>query len=138
MKLVIVESPAKCQKIENYLGAGYKCVASFGHITGITNGLKDIDISNGFKAKFSTLPQKSKNISLLRTQIKKASEIILATDDDREGEAIAWHICNLFKLPLKTTKRIIFNEITKPALLNAIQDSIIASSKLSHPLICAE
>ena len=127
MKLVIVESPAKCQKIEGYLGNGYKCVASFGHITGITNGLKDIDISNGFKAKFSTLPQKSKNISLLRTQIKKASEIILATDDDREGEAIAWHICNLFKLPLKTTKRIIFNEITKPALLNAIQNPTIVN-----------
>ena len=127
MKLVIVESPAKCKKIENYLGSGYKCVASFGHITGIINGLKDIDIANGFKPKFSTLSSKGKYISNLRKQIKKASEIILATDDDREGEAIAWHICKTFKLPLQTTKRIIFNEITKPALLNAIQNPTIVN-----------
>ena len=127
MKLVIVESPAKCKKIENYLGNGYKCVASFGHITGIINGLKDIDIANGFKPSFSILSNKTKHISNLRKQIKKANEIILATDDDREGEAIAWHICKTFKLPLKTTKRIIFNEITKPALLNAIQKPTIVN-----------
>ena len=75
MKLVIVESPAKCKKIENYLGNGYKCVASFGHITGIINGLKDIDIANGFKPSFSILSNKAKHISNLRKQIKKANEI---------------------------------------------------------------
>ena len=127
MKLVIVESPAKCKKIESYLGKGYKCIASFGHITGIINGLKDIDIANGFKPNFSTLSSKGKYISALRKQINKADEIILATDDDREGEAIAWHICKTFKLPLTTTKRIIFNEITKPALLNAIQNPTIVN-----------
>jgi DNA topoisomerase I len=120
MKLVIVESPAKCKKIESYLGPGYKCVASFGHITGIVNGMKDIDIPNGFKPNFSQLSKKGKYINALKKQIQKASEIILATDDDREGEAIAWHICKVFKLPLTTTKRIIFNEITKPAILNAV------------------
>jgi len=121
MKLVIVESPAKCKKIESYLGPGYKCVASFGHITGILNGLKDIDIANGFKPKFGQLKTKSKYINSLRKAIKQADEIILATDDDREGEAIAWHICKQFKLPLQQTKRIIFNEITKPALTSAIK-----------------
>ena len=124
MKLVIVESPAKCKKIEGYLGSDYKCVASFGHITGIINGLKDIDIQNGFKPKFSQLSNKGKYISALKKQIQKADEIILATDDDREGEAIAWHICKVFKLPLTTTKRIIFNEITKSALLNAVANPI--------------
>lgn len=122
MKLVIVESPAKCKKIESYLGSGYKCIASFGHITNIKNGLKDIDIQNGFTPTFSLLQNKSKNINLLRNQIKKCKEVILATDDDREGEAIAWHICNVFNLPLNNTKRIIFNEITKPALKYAIEN----------------
>ena len=122
MKLVIVESPAKCKKIESYLGPGYKCIASFGHINNIKNGLKDIDMQNGFTNTFSLLQNKSKNINLLRNQIKKCDEVILATDDDREGEAIAWHICNAFNLPLNNTKRIIFNEITKPALKYAIEN----------------
>ena len=122
MKLVIVESPAKCKKIESYLGEGYKCIASFGHITNIKNGLKDIDIQNGFTPKFSLLENKSKNINVLRKQIQKSQEVILATDDDREGEAIAWHICKEFNLPLNSTKRIIFNEITKPALKHAIEN----------------
>jgi len=122
MKLVIVESPAKCKKIESYLGDGYKCIASFGHITNIKNGLKDIDIQNGFTPKFSLLENKSKNINVLRKQIQKSQEVILATDDDREGEAIAWHICKEFNLPLNSTKRIIFNEITKPALKHAIEN----------------
>ena len=127
MKLVIVESPAKCKKIEAYLGKGYKCVASFGHITGIINGLKDIDISNGFTPKFSQLKTKSKYISQLKKAIRNADEIILATDDDREGEAIAWHICKQFKLSLQQTKRIIFNEITKPALTNAIKSPTLVN-----------
>mgnify|MGYP001500676123 FL=1 len=122
MKLVIVESPAKCKKIQSYLGEGYKCIASFGHITNIKNGLKDIDIQNGFTPKFSLLENKSKNINVLKKQIQKSREVILATDDDREGEAIAWHICKEFNLPLNSTKRIIFNEITKPALKHAIEN----------------
>ena len=127
MKLVIVESPAKCKKIEGYLGNGYKCVASFGHIRGLLNGLKDIDIANGFVPTFHNLKEKGKHISLLKKHIHKASEVILATDDDREGEAIAWHICKVFKLPLGTTKRIIFNEITKPALQKAILNPILVN-----------
>ena len=122
MKLVIVESPAKCKKIESYLGPGYKCVASFGHIREIANGLKSIDTKNNYSVVFKTIASKSKYIKSLREWIKKSNEIILATDDDREGEAIAWHICKTFKLPVNSTKRIIFHEITKSAIKLAIKN----------------
>ncbi len=101
-KLVIVESPAKCKKIESYLGPGYKCIASFGHIRDLADGLKGIDIQNNFKPTFRLLPGKSKSIKPLRAAIKKADEIILATDDDREGEAIAWHICKALILSARS------------------------------------
>lgn len=120
-KLVIVESNAKCKKIETYLGKGYKVVASFGHIRGITDGLKSIDVKNNFTPKYNLLPTKKKYINNLRKAIKSSSEVILATDDDREGEAIAWHICKTFDLPI-TTKRIKFREITKPAIKKAIEN----------------
>ena len=125
MKLVIVESPAKCAKIESYLGAGYKCIASFGHIREISNGLKSIDFTNNYTVSFKTAKGKSKYISNIRKAISNAKEVILATDDDREGEAIAWHICKMFNLPLKSTKRIIFHEITKPAIRTAIQNPTV-------------
>ena len=124
MILVIVESPAKCKKIESFLGDGYKCLASFGHIRELTNGLHCIDIKNNFEPTFTLLENKAKNIKLLKTYIKKADEVILATDDDREGEAIAWHICKTFNLSIQNTKRIIFREITKSAVKNAIKNPI--------------
>ena len=124
MKLIIVESPAKCGKIESFLGTGYKCLASFGHIREIANGLKSIDVKNNYKVTFKPTRSKNQNITNLRKWIAKAEEVILATDDDREGEAIAWHICKLFKLPIATTKRIIFHEITKTALQNSIKNPI--------------
>ena len=113
MILVIVESPAKCKKIESYLGPGYKCIASFGHIREIADGLKSIDVKNNYDVMFKTIASKAKYIKPLRAAIKKATEVVLATDDDREGEAIAWHICKTFKLSVTGTKRIIFHEITK-------------------------
>ena len=122
MKLVIVESPAKCKKIESYLGIGYKCIASYGHIREFLNGLKSIDIGNTFKPKYKLMTTKKKYINQLRANIKKASEVILATDDDREGEAIAWHICMSFDLSPQYTKRIIFHEITKPAIKKALSN----------------
>mgnify|MGYP006081916037 FL=1 len=122
MILVIVESPAKCKKIESYLGPGYKCIASFGHIREIANGLKSIDVNNNYDVVFKTIASKGKYIKPLRLAIKKADEVVLATDDDREGEAIAWHICKTFNLPVKSTKRIIFHEVTKSAIKNAINN----------------
>ena len=119
--LVIVESPAKCKKIESYLGSGYECVASFGHLRQLKS-LSCIDIENNFKPKFEIVDddKKQKHIDFLRKKISSSYEVILATDDDREGEAIAWHICDLFKLPVETTKRIIFHEITEKAIQSAI------------------
>ena len=119
--LLIVESPAKCKKIEGYLGDGYKCMASFGHITEL-NGLNSIDVNNKFKPKFTVMENKKQQITKLRKAIKDAKEVMLASDDDREGEAIAWHICQVFKLPVSSTKRIVFNEITKSALQNAVNN----------------
>lgn len=121
--LLIVESPAKCKKIENYLGDGYKCMASFGHLRTLPN-LKAIDIENNFTPTFSIMESKRQQINLLKRAILKASDVILAADDDREGEAIAWHICQLFDLPVLTTKRIIFHEVTKSALQKAVSQPI--------------
>ena len=117
--LVIVESPAKCSKIESYLGPGYKCIATFGHFRTL-DGLKSIDM-NTFKIKFLCMDEKTKQISRIKSEIESCNgNVIIATDDDREGEAIGWHICDLFKLPVETTPRIIFHEITKPAIQAAI------------------
>lgn len=129
--LVIVESPAKCDKIEKFLGNGYKCLASFGHLTKLSS-LKNIDINNNFGLTFDTIDEKNKQIQKLQKAINNASEVILATDDDREGEAIAWHICKLFKLSLQNTKRILFNEITEKAILNAIKNPTLVNLDIVH------
>ena len=119
--LIIVESPAKCQKIEGYLGKDkYQCLASFGHIREIADGLKSIDADNDFAIKFAIMSSKHAQVAKLRAAIADAAEVILATDDDREGEAIAWHLCQVFHLSVMTTKRIIFHEITEPALKAAV------------------
>ena len=119
--LVIVESPAKCQKIEAYLGKDkYTCLASFGHIREIADGLKSIDVEHDFAIKFAIMSSKYAQVAKLRAAIADASEVILATDDDREGEAIAWHLCQVFNLSVATTKRIIFHEITETALKAAV------------------
>jgi len=119
--LVIVESPAKCQKIEGYLGKDkYMCLASFGHIREIEDGLKSINVENNFETKFAIMSSKQGQVAKLRAAIASTSEVILATDDDREGEAIAWHLCQIFHLSVLTTKRIVFHEITEPALRAAI------------------
>jgi DNA topoisomerase-1 len=119
--LVIVESPAKCKKIESYLGPGYKVIASFGHLRSIS-GLDAIDIKNGFMTKYSIIqePLKLKQIEKIRSEILISDDVIIATDDDREGEAIGWHICDLFGLSVSNTKRIIFHEITESAIQSAI------------------
>jgi DNA topoisomerase-1 len=117
--LVIVESPAKCNKIESYLGPGYKCIATFGHFRTL-DGLKSINMDN-FKLKFSCMEEKSKQISRIKNEIESCmGNVIIATDDDREGEAIGWHVCDMFKLPVETTPRIIFHEITKTAIERAV------------------
>ena len=129
--LLIVESPAKCKKIEGFLGPGYKCLASYGHITTLQS-LKDVDIKNHFKPTFKMIDSKRQNINKLEAFIKRCDEVILATDDDREGEAIAWHICQQFGLPVATTKRILFHEITKPAIQRAVQQPTTINMNVVH------
>ena len=121
--LVIVESPSKCKKIEEYLGPGYKVIASFGHLRNL-NGLESIDISNNFFPKYSLIDEsiKLKQIEKIRNEITIASDVILACDDDREGESICWHICDLFGLSINLTKRIVFHEITESAIKKAINN----------------
>jgi DNA topoisomerase-1 len=128
--LVIVESPAKCKKIEEYLGPGYKCLASFGHLRQLKS-LSNIDMENNFNPKFDIVDddKKKKHIDFLRKEISFAEEVILASDDDREGEAIAWHICDLFGLSVEKTKRIAFHEITENAIQSAIAHPRIIDMK---------
>jgi DNA topoisomerase-1 len=135
ISLVIVESPAKCKKIETYLGPGYKVIASYGHLRTIA-GLSAIDVKNGFHPTFSVIQEliKLKQIEKIRCEIGKANEVILATDDDREGEAIAWHICDLFGLSVINTKRIIFHEITE----NAIQSAISHPKRINMNIVYAQ
>ncbi len=124
--LVIVESPAKAKTIEKYLGKDFTVLSSVGHIRSIVKKTKDgtppIDIKNGFKTTYEVDPEKKKVITELKKQVKAvgAENVWLATDEDREGEAIAWHLCEVLKLNPKTTKRIVFHEITKDAITNAI------------------
>ena len=117
--LVIVESPAKCEKIEKFLGAGYKVIGSYGHITHLSN-LDQIDVKANYKPSFAIIESKKAQIEKMRKAIKGAKEVILATDDDREGEAIAWHIAQVFGLALETTKRIVFHDITERAIKHAL------------------
>ena len=126
---VIVESPAKCATIEKYLGDEYKCMATYGHIRCL-NHLKNVNIQNNFKPLFSDIETKKQQISKLRKFINGASEVLLAADDDREGEAIAWHVCDRFGLSIENTKRIIFHEITKTALENAVKMPTIVNMKI--------
>jgi DNA topoisomerase-1 len=121
-KLVLVESPAKCAKIESYLGPGYKCVATFGHFRTL-DGLTSIDTKKDFALRFTLMDEKTKQIQRIRAEIATCTGgVIIATDDDREGEAIGWHVCDTFKLPTDTTPRIVFHEITKQAIDKAIQN----------------
>ena len=119
--LIIVESPSKCAKIEHYLGSQYKCIASKGHLREI-DGLKSIDTKKNYEPKFSIMKRQETYIESIRKIIVQFStdKILLATDDDREGEAIAWHICEVFNLPITTTPRIVFHEVTQVALKEAV------------------
>lgn len=120
MKLVIVESPAKCGKIQGYLGADYRVVATMGHIRALDETLDAVGIDRGWEPLYKELGTKKDAIIRLRSAAKEASQVILATDDDREGEGIAWHVCFVLKLNPATTQRIVFHEITQPALRAAV------------------
>ncbi len=127
--LVIVESPAKARTIEGYLGADFVVKSSFGHVRDLPKEDKAIDIQNGYKPVYEVSPDKVKVINELKQLAKAAEEVWLATDDDREGEAISWHLKEALNLP-DTTKRIVFREITKKAILAAIQNPRVIDQDL--------
>jgi len=126
--LVIVESPSKCKKIEEYLGSAYKVVASCGHITSFTS-LDQVNLET-YEIRYKI--EKPKIVAMLKSEIKKASKVILATDDDREGEAIGWHICKVCKLNIETTPRLLFHEITKEALHTGMQQLSVLNINRIH------
>jgi DNA topoisomerase-1 len=133
MKLVIVESPAKAKTIEKYLGKGYSVRASVGHIRDLPKSNKDaVDIKGGFVPRYMMVPEKAEIIAGLKSEAKKSSEVILATDPDREGEAIAWHLAQT--IGLKNPKRIAFNEITE----HAVQEALAHPRKIDAELVSAQ
>ena len=118
--LVIVESPAKVKTIKKFLGSNYEVLASNGHVRDLPKSRMGIDIEHDFEPKYITIRGKGDILAKLRKEAKKADKIFLATDPDREGEAISWHLANILKLEDKDIHRISFNEITK----NAVKASI--------------
>ena len=120
--LLIVESPAKSKTIEKLLGSGYIVLSSFGHIRNLDKKSLGIDIENDFRPNYKILKDRSKQIKDIQEMIKKVDKVLLASDEDREGEAIAWHCAIVFKLNINENNRICFHEITKPALENAVNN----------------
>ncbi len=134
--LVIVESPAKAKTIEKYLGKNFHVLSSIGHIRAIakktSDGTPPIDVDHNFKTTYEVDPEKKKIIAELKREVKKAgpANVWLATDEDREGEAIAWHLCEVLGLDPVTTKRIVFHEITKDAITHAVANPRTIDMKL--------
>ncbi len=120
--LVIVESPAKAKTIEGYLGKDFKVASSMGHVRDLPKGKGAIDIENGFEPTYEVSPEKKDVIKNLKALAKTAEMVYLASDEDREGEAISWHLKEVLDLSDKKTRRIVFTEITKNAILNAIKN----------------
>ena len=120
--LVIVESPAKCQKIQGFLGSGWRVIATMGHIRALEENLDAIGLERDFEPKYQFIKEKAKAIKQLKEAAADASTVYLASDDDREGEAISYAVCILLKLNPKTTHRAVFHEITKKAVVSAVEN----------------
>ncbi|MBK8492352.1 MAG: type I DNA topoisomerase [Saprospirales bacterium] len=119
--LLIVESPAKAKTIEKILGKDFTVKSSYGHIRDLPKSERAVDIEKGFEPKYIVTPDKHKVVKELKEWVKKVDEVWLATDEDREGEAISWHLAQVLGLDETKTKRIVFSEITPPAILKAVQ-----------------
>ena len=119
--LLIVESPAKAKTIEKILGKDFEVKSCYGHIRDLEKEDMGIDLKNGYKPTYKISDDKQRVVNELKSIARKSDEVWLATDEDREGEAISWHLCEVLGLDPKSTKRIVFHEITKPAILGAVQ-----------------
>ena len=132
--LVIVESPAKAKTIEKFLGSDFKVTSCYGHIVDLPSNELGVNVDKGFQPKYIVSNEKKKVVTNLKSLAKKAEFVWLASDEDREGEAIAWHLSNALKLDGEKTKRIVFHEITKKAILNAIENP----RKINYDLVNAQ
>ncbi|MEY3153580.1 MAG: hypothetical protein RLZZ333_2177 [Bacteroidota bacterium] len=119
--LLIVESPAKAKTIEKILGSDFEVKSCYGHIRDLEKDEMGIDVKKGFKPRYIVPEEKEKVVKELKQLAKKSEEVWLATDEDREGEAISWHLCEVLGLDPSSTKRIVFHEITKPAIKSAVE-----------------
>ncbi len=146
-----MESSSKCASIEKYLGPEYKCIASNGHIRVLADGLKSIDTKNNFTPCYTVDIEKKDHVkkmasiisdfakgTLFPTEADAKANVIIATDNDREGEAIGWHICQVFDLPVETTRRIIFHEITKKAIQEAVANPGVLNMNLVYAAIARQ
>ena len=128
--LVIVESPSKAKTIGKFLGSNYKVVASVGHVRDLPKSKMGINIENNFDPEYISIRGKGDVIKAMRSEAKNASKIYLATDNDREGEAISWHIAFLLGIDEASANRIVFNEITKTAIQQAVKNPRAIDRKL--------
>lgn len=128
--LLIVESPAKAKTIEAILGKDFEVKSCYGHIRDLEKNDMGIDIANNFKPTYIVPPEKTKVVNELKSLAKKSGEVWLASDEDREGESISWHLAEVLKLDPKTTKRIVFHEITKPAIEKAVKNPRVIDMNL--------
>lgn len=122
MKVVFIEGPGKKESVEKYLGAGYKVIPTMGHVRDLPERGMGVEINNNFKPDYVVMPDKKKVVDKLISEAKKAEQVLLATDPDREGEAIAWHISQILGLDDKTPCRIVFNEISKTAVQKGLSE----------------
>ena len=120
-KLVIVESPAKAKTIKKYLGPGYDVIASMGHVRDLPENRLSVDIKKDFKPKYEIIKGKEKLVEELKEKAEKSDYVFLATDPDREGEAISWHLAYLLDLNTEDDNRVTFNEITKTGVTNGME-----------------
>ncbi|MEK7680524.1 MAG: DNA topoisomerase, partial [Patescibacteria group bacterium] len=120
--LVIVESPTKAKTISKFLGTGFTVKSSFGHLRDLPKSKLGVDVNNNFEPHYIISRDKSKVAKELKEAAKKSDEILFATDEDREGEAISWHLANILGIEPKEVKRIVFHEITKHAIMHAMEN----------------
>ena len=132
--LVVVESPAKVKTIKKFLGANYEVAASNGHVRDLPKSQLGVDVEHDYEPKYITIRGKGDILANLRKEVKKAEKIYLATDPDREGEAISWHLLKALKLEDKKVYRITFNEITK----NAVKESLKNAREINMDLVDAQ
>jgi len=136
--LVVVESPAKAKTIKKYLGKGYEVLASYGHVRDLVPKEGAVDTENGFAMKYQAIEKSAPHVDKIIKALKKADTLLLATDPDREGEAISWHLCELLKekkvLDGKPVRRVVFHEITK----KAVQDAVANPRDIAMDLVYAQ